>query len=157
MSSSADQQTAALLARVGSRIRAARNAAGMTQADLAAKIGCVRSSVANIEQGRQGLTLMRLGQLAAALGMSLDALIVPAKFPAAPAPQAHKASVIRAWVAGCTTCGTAPPAKTWRPRRKKPEARHPPRRRPRSAGWRQRLSAAASWTSSRSRAPNGSA
>ena len=76
----------------------------MTQADLAAKIGVVRSSVANIEQGRQGLTLMRLGQLAVALGMSLDDLIVPSEFPVVPAP-AHKASVIRGWAAGCGTCG----------------------------------------------------
>jgi transcriptional regulator with XRE-family HTH domain len=99
--SDADEQTRALLARVGSRIRAARGAAGMTQAELAAKIGVARSSVANMEQGRQGLTLMRLGQLAVALRMSLDDLIVPAEFPAAPA-QAHKASVVRAWVAGAS-------------------------------------------------------
>jgi transcriptional regulator with XRE-family HTH domain len=103
---SADQQTQALLARVGSRIRAARGAADLTQEELAAKIGVTRSAVANLEAGRQGLTLMRLGQLAVALEMSLDALIVPAEFPVEPAPQAHKASIIRAWHAGCPTCGT---------------------------------------------------
>jgi transcriptional regulator with XRE-family HTH domain len=105
VSAAADQQTQALLARVGSRIRVARKALGMTQAELAAEIGVVRSSVANMEQGRQGLTLMRLGQLATALRMSLDDLIVPAELPSASVPQEHKARVIRAWVAGCSTCG----------------------------------------------------
>lgn len=106
MSRSADDETAALLARVGSRVRAARTAARMSQAELAAKIGVVRSSVANIEQGRQGLTMMRLGQLAAALGVTVDALIVAAEIRLPETPQAHKVGVIRVWMAGCTTCGT---------------------------------------------------
>jgi transcriptional regulator with XRE-family HTH domain len=103
--SSADQQTQALLIRVGSRVRAARDAAGLTQEGLAAKIGVTRTSVTNIERGRQGLTLMRLGQLAVALGISLDALIIPAEFPVVPQATRHKAGVIRAWAAACATCG----------------------------------------------------
>ncbi|WP_328748622.1 helix-turn-helix domain-containing protein [Streptomyces sp. NBC_00285] len=42
---------------VGERVRAARAAARMTQATLAARLGLTRSSVANLEAGRQRIPL----------------------------------------------------------------------------------------------------
>ncbi|MFI2353048.1 helix-turn-helix domain-containing protein [Streptomyces sp. NPDC019443] len=42
---------------VGERVRGARTAARMTQAGLAAQLGLTRSSVANLEAGRQRIPL----------------------------------------------------------------------------------------------------
>jgi transcriptional regulator with XRE-family HTH domain len=53
--------------RAAARIRAAREAAGLSQGKLAAKAGLSRPSLANIEAGRQTITLRQLGAIAASL------------------------------------------------------------------------------------------
>lgn len=53
---------------LGARIAAARGAAGMTQAALAAALGLERSAVARIEAGDQGVDTLRLSKIAEALG-----------------------------------------------------------------------------------------
>lgn len=53
---------------VGERVRGARNAARMTQTALAARLGITRSSVANLEAGRQRIPL----HVFAAVAESLD-------------------------------------------------------------------------------------
>lgn len=60
---------------VGGLIFKARKAAGLTQAELAEHLEVGRPSVANIESGRQNLTLVRLFEIAAALGVSVPSLI----------------------------------------------------------------------------------
>lgn len=52
----------------GSRLRAARVMAGLTQDEAATKLGLTRSSVANIEAGRQNATAEQVIQTAQALG-----------------------------------------------------------------------------------------
>lgn len=60
---------------VGGLIFKARKAAGLTQVELAERLEVRRSSVANIETGRQNLTLVRLFEIAEAIGVSVPSLI----------------------------------------------------------------------------------
>lgn len=62
-------------AELGSRVRAARNAAGLTQTELAGAAGLTRASVANIEAGRQQVLVHHLVAIAAATATDLDALL----------------------------------------------------------------------------------
>lgn len=60
--------------KVTNSIRAVREAAGMTQAELARKIGVTRQTLIAIEQGRYSPTLELAFQLARAFGVGLDDL-----------------------------------------------------------------------------------
>jgi transcriptional regulator with XRE-family HTH domain len=62
-------------AEVGRRVRQARERVGLTQEDLAARVSLSRTSVTNIEKGRQKLLLHTLYGLAAALQVSPVALL----------------------------------------------------------------------------------
>jgi transcriptional regulator with XRE-family HTH domain len=53
--------------RASARIRAAREVAGFSQGQLAALAGLSRPSLANIEAGRQTITLRQLDAIATAL------------------------------------------------------------------------------------------
>ena len=55
-------------------LRARRKAAGLTQEDLAAAMGCTRQAVVAWERGDVLPTADRLPQLAKALGCSIDDL-----------------------------------------------------------------------------------
>lgn len=59
-----------ILRLIGERVRSFRTAAGMTQDDLADMIGYTRSSIANVEAGRQDLTATRIHAIAEALYVS---------------------------------------------------------------------------------------
>ena len=59
----------------GARIRAARIARGMTQADLAEAIGVSRSAVAQWETDRAGQVRGNLARVAEVLGVSADHLV----------------------------------------------------------------------------------
>lgn len=59
----------------GARIRAARLARGMTQADLAAAVGVSRSAVAQWETDRAGQVRGNIARIATALGVSAGYLI----------------------------------------------------------------------------------
>jgi transcriptional regulator with XRE-family HTH domain len=61
-------------AEIGARIRAARTGREMTQADLAERIGLTRSSIANIEAGRQSPGAGLLVLVSEALDTSVAAL-----------------------------------------------------------------------------------
>jgi len=52
---------------VGARIRMIREAIGMTQEELAKRVGYVRPSIANVETGKQRLLLNTLEDFARAL------------------------------------------------------------------------------------------
>ena len=60
--------------KVTNSVRAVREAAGMTQAELARKIGVTRQTLIAIEQGRYSPTLELAFQLARAFGVGLDDL-----------------------------------------------------------------------------------
>ena len=59
----------------GARIRAARQARGMTQHDLADAVGVSRSAVAQWETDRAGQVRANLARIAAALGVSVGYLV----------------------------------------------------------------------------------
>ena len=56
------------------RIRRARKAAGMTQADLAEKLGISTSFLGHIERGTRKASLDTLVKMANEMGVSLDSL-----------------------------------------------------------------------------------
>ena len=60
--------------KVTNTIRATREAAGMTQADLARRVGVSRQTLIAIEQGRYSPTLELAFQLSRAFGVGLDEL-----------------------------------------------------------------------------------
>lgn len=61
--------------RVGGRIRKARMAAGLTQAALANIVSLSRTSITNIEKGRQPIQLHTLFSIASALKMKVSDLL----------------------------------------------------------------------------------
>jgi histone H1/5 len=62
---------------VGRTLREVRLKAGLTQSQLAAKTTLARTSISNIEAGRQTLTIERLYELVDALGFTLTLELVP--------------------------------------------------------------------------------
>jgi len=69
----------AFYARLGSRIRELRDALGMTQQDLADQLNLARTSVTNIERGRQRILADQLQAVASALQTNCDDLLQPSK------------------------------------------------------------------------------
>lgn len=62
----------------GRAIATRRKVLGLTQADLASRVGMSRASVANIEAGRQNVLLHHVFSLATALQMSKISDLLPA-------------------------------------------------------------------------------
>jgi len=58
--------------QIGRRIQAAREEAGLSQAELAQRIGCTQSALSNYELGKRRLPLATLEQIARALGRPLS-------------------------------------------------------------------------------------
>jgi len=58
-----------LALEVGERVRDAREVAGLTQRDLAARMGTSQAAVARLEAGGTGATLTTLQKVASALGL----------------------------------------------------------------------------------------
>ncbi|MET9141483.1 helix-turn-helix domain-containing protein [Streptomyces parvulus] len=80
-----DPQVDRFYAAVGDRIRDARSAARLTQAELAASLGLARSSIANIEGGRQRLPLHMVILIAETLNINVSELL-PDMAESQPAP-----------------------------------------------------------------------
>lgn len=59
---------------IGGRIRAAREAAGLTQGELAARVGVATSGICRYEYGGS-VTVERARDIATALGMTLSELV----------------------------------------------------------------------------------
>ncbi len=59
----------------GRILKQRRKAAELTQDDVAARVGLVRTSITNIEQGRQHVSLHMLYDLAAAIGAAPHELL----------------------------------------------------------------------------------
>jgi transcriptional regulator with XRE-family HTH domain len=64
------------LLRLGERVRELRADRGLTQLRLAERSGMSRPSIANVEAGRQNVSVRHLCALAAALGVRVDDLVV---------------------------------------------------------------------------------
>lgn len=60
--------------RVTNTVRAAREAAGLTQVELSRRLGVTRQTLIAIEQGRYSPTLELAFQIARELGLALDDL-----------------------------------------------------------------------------------
>ena len=67
-----DEQKQQTRERIGQRIAALRNVAGLTQAQLADKAGMQRSHISRIEAGSLAVTLESIEAIAEALGMTVD-------------------------------------------------------------------------------------
>ncbi len=65
----------AFYVEIGRRVRLARERAGLTQDALAARVSLSRTSVTNIEKGRQKVLLHTFCGLAAALGVAPTTLL----------------------------------------------------------------------------------
>lgn len=68
-----------LMAELGDRLRTLRETRGLTQAELAERNGLARTSITNIERGRQNLPVDRLFMLALTLGVSVRIEFDPVK------------------------------------------------------------------------------
>lgn len=60
---------------MGEKLKAARKAAGMTQAQLAAALGCHQKDVARWENCRREPGVLTVKKMAQALGCSMDDLV----------------------------------------------------------------------------------
>src|SRR3954470_3748456 len=66
--------TDSAMTRIGALVRDARRHRGLTQQQLAERLGTSQSAIARIEQGGQNLTLEMLGRLSAALESELTSV-----------------------------------------------------------------------------------
>ncbi|MGF1596195.1 MAG: helix-turn-helix domain-containing protein [Acidimicrobiales bacterium] len=67
-----------LAIEVGEKVRGAREAAGLSQRDLAARMGTSQAAIARLEAGGVGATLTTLQRVAAALGLVVTIDLAPA-------------------------------------------------------------------------------
>lgn len=68
---------AQLAAEVGERIRTAREGAGLSQRDLAGRMGTSQAAIARLEAGGVGATLTTLHRVAVALDLELKVELRP--------------------------------------------------------------------------------
>jgi transcriptional regulator with XRE-family HTH domain len=64
-----------LYREIGTRIRRERDSLGFSQIDLATEVGLTRTSIVNIESGRQRLPIHVLYSIASAMGVSAYCLL----------------------------------------------------------------------------------
>lgn len=62
---------------IGMRIQQAREELGITQQELAARLGCTQAALSNYELGKRRLYLANLEQIASALGKPLSYFTEP--------------------------------------------------------------------------------
>ena len=60
---------------IGTNIKRIRTKVGFTQGELARRVGLVRTSIVNIEAGRQDTTILRLIDIAGAMGREVGWLV----------------------------------------------------------------------------------
>lgn len=70
--------SARLALAVGEKVRDAREAAGLTQRELAARMSTSQAAVARLEAGGVGSTLTTLQKVAAALDLTITVDLAPA-------------------------------------------------------------------------------
>jgi transcriptional regulator with XRE-family HTH domain len=75
------QQAAGMRERIGEQVRAGRIAAGLSQAELARRIGVTPSALSQVERGRHGLSGETLTRLWATLGIPFGPTSSPSPLP----------------------------------------------------------------------------
>jgi transcriptional regulator with XRE-family HTH domain/KaiC/GvpD/RAD55 family RecA-like ATPase len=75
------QQTAGMREGIGAQVRAGRIAAGLSQAELARRIGVTPSALSQVERGRHGLSGETLTRLWATLGIPFGPTASPSRLP----------------------------------------------------------------------------
>jgi DNA-binding XRE family transcriptional regulator len=83
---------------LGEKIRRARAVREMRQAELAKRVGLSRTSITNVELGRQGVAIHQLFEFADALGVEPCELL-PAELSTDQEPAPHVAPELSDWVA----------------------------------------------------------
>ena len=78
--------------RVGRAVREAREAAGMTQAGLGARVGVTGPAIGHIEAGIRDTTVTRLAAIAEVLHLDLGDLLAQEAVPAPGAPRRESAA-----------------------------------------------------------------
>jgi ribosome-binding protein aMBF1 (putative translation factor) len=68
---------AQLAAEVGERVHAAREAAGLSQRELARRMGTSQAAIDRLESGGVGATLTTLQRVASALGLEVNVELKP--------------------------------------------------------------------------------
>jgi transcriptional regulator with XRE-family HTH domain len=84
-----------LYGQFGQLLRNARKAAGLTQDEVAERVGLKRTSITNIERGRQHIPLHQLFRLADAVGVAPEELL-PGPQEAGDGHLAAEAATVRA-------------------------------------------------------------
>lgn len=92
--------TDGLSEQFGPRIKAARQSRGLTQAELATIAGLTRSSIANLEAGRQEIPVRTLAAIAGALGETVASLL--GEVALRPIPEVH---IVVGHAVVCGQCG----------------------------------------------------
>jgi transcriptional regulator with XRE-family HTH domain len=64
---------------IGQRLRLARQSRGLTQAQLAKKLGTIQSNISDLERGARKPTLQQLVNLGRILDMSIDKILLDAE------------------------------------------------------------------------------
>ena len=82
MPSKLDPRVLRLSAKIGAKLRAAREASGRTQTEIAAELKMDRPSLSRIEAGRTNVTIESLIKIADVFGLT-----VSIEFPEAPGPR----------------------------------------------------------------------
>ena len=62
----------------GGLVREARRRVGLTQVELAGRVGTTQSAIARLERGRTEPSLERVGELLSACGLDLNVQLTPA-------------------------------------------------------------------------------
>lgn len=91
-----------IYASLGGNIRRERARLEMNQGDLARKVGLSRTSVTNVELGRQGLAVHQLFEFADALGVEPCELL-PARLSPTPSVEEPVTPQLSEWVASLRT------------------------------------------------------
>jgi transcriptional regulator with XRE-family HTH domain len=84
-----------LYKEVGSRVRRARLRAGLSQGDLASSTGLTRTSIVNVESGRQRVPLHRLFDIARVLQVTPEELLPVSSRPHRPARRPLNAATLK--------------------------------------------------------------
>jgi transcriptional regulator with XRE-family HTH domain len=102
--SRADRRTAALLGRLGSELRTARNAAGLTQRDAARVAGCSPTEISRIERGiAPWVDVATLMRLATVVGLDLWIRTYPSGEPLRDAAHLRLTEALKALVGSALT------------------------------------------------------
>ena len=86
---------------LGERVKQGRRRANFSQADLAERLGLTRTSIANLEAGRQRPSTHQSAMLADILGIPIERLLPPAPTAIDPRRKANEdlRELARGWMA----------------------------------------------------------